>query len=87
MGETQPGLLRNLFKRLMSFPSAVAIGMVRFYQVCVSPLKPPTCRYTPSCSAYAIESIRKYGMLRGLWRAFRRILRCHPWGGSGYDPP
>ena len=59
---------------------------IRFYQYCISPLKPPTCRYTPTCSQYAIEAIRKHGPLKGLGLALKRILSCHPWGGSGYDP-
>lgn len=59
---------------------------IRFYQVCISPMTPPSCRFTPTCSQYAIEAIRRHGPLRGSWLALRRILRCHPWGGSGYDP-
>ena len=59
---------------------------IRFYQRFISPLTPPACRYTPTCSQYALEAIRKHGPFRGLWLAVRRILRCHPWGGSGYDP-
>ena len=59
---------------------------IYFYKVAISPLTPPFCRYTPSCSTYAVEAIRKHGPLRGLYLAVRRILRCHPWGGSGYDP-
>lgn len=59
---------------------------IRFYQLCISPLMPPSCRYTPTCSTYAIEALRKHGPVKGLWLALRRILRCHPWGGSGYDP-
>ena len=51
-----------------------------------SPLPPPACRFTPTCSQYAIEAIEKHGPVRGLWLALRRLLRCHPWGGSGYDP-
>ncbi|MGC9470410.1 MAG: membrane protein insertion efficiency factor YidD [Bacteroidales bacterium] len=66
--------------------SAILIGIVRFYQVAISPLFPPTCRYTPTCSAYSIEAIKKYGPLKGGWLALKRILSCHPWGGSGYDP-
>ncbi|MDO4462372.1 MAG: membrane protein insertion efficiency factor YidD [Bacteroidia bacterium] len=60
--------------------------VIRFYQVAISPHTPPACRYTPTCSAYAIEAIRKYGSVKGSYLAARRILRCHPWGGSGYDP-
>ena len=59
---------------------------IRFYQRFVSPMFPPCCRFTPTCSAYAIEALQKHGALRGTWLALRRIARCHPWGGSGYDP-
>lgn len=66
--------------------STILIGIVRFYQVAISPLFPPTCRYTPTCSTYSLEAIKKYGPLKGGWLALKRILSCHPWGGSGYDP-
>lgn len=59
---------------------------IRFYRRFISPLKPPTCRYLPTCSAYAIEALEKHGAMKGSWLAARRICRCHPWGGSGYDP-
>lgn len=59
---------------------------IYFYRACISPLTPPSCRFTPTCSRYALEAIKKHGPIRGLWLAIRRILRCHPWGGSGYDP-
>lgn len=62
------------------------IGMVRFYRRFVSPALPPACRFTPTCSAYAEEALRRYGAARGSWLALRRLLRCHPFGGSGYDP-
>nr|WP_071530807.1 membrane protein insertion efficiency factor YidD [Pontibacter sp. BAB1700] len=52
----------------------------------ISPLKPATCRYTPTCSAYALGAVNKYGPFKGGWMALKRIGRCHPWGGSGYDP-
>ena len=64
----------------------ILIGLVRFYQMAVSPWTPPACRYVPSCSAYAIGAIERHGALRGSWLAVRRICRCHPWGGHGYDP-
>lgn len=67
----------------------IAKGMltiIRFYQQCISPLTPPACRYTPTCSQYAIEAIQKYGPFKGGWLALKRILRCNPFGGSGYDP-
>ena len=60
--------------------------LIRFYQYCISPLVPPRCRYTPTCSQYALEAVRRYGALKGGWLAVKRIARCHPWGGSGYDP-
>ncbi|MBQ9418595.1 MAG: membrane protein insertion efficiency factor YidD [Bacteroidales bacterium] len=62
------------------------LGVIAFYRSCISPLTPPSCRYTPTCSQYAQEAIKKYGPWKGGWLALRRILRCHPFGGSGYDP-
>lgn len=59
---------------------------ILFYKACISPLTPPSCRFTPTCSTYALEAIRRHGPLKGLRLAIKRILRCHPWGGSGYDP-
>ncbi|MCH5347200.1 MAG: membrane protein insertion efficiency factor YidD [Muribaculaceae bacterium] len=59
---------------------------VYFYRACISPMLPPSCRYTPTCSRYAIEAVTRHGIFKGTWLAARRILRCHPWGGSGYDP-
>lgn len=59
---------------------------IRLYQMVISPLLPPACRFVPTCSQYAIEALRRHGPLRGSWLAIRRILRCHPLGGSGYDP-
>ncbi|WP_246120783.1 membrane protein insertion efficiency factor YidD [Chitinolyticbacter meiyuanensis] len=60
--------------------------LVKLYQYTISPLLGPRCRYTPSCSHYAVEALAKYGALRGGWLTIRRLSRCHPWGGSGYDP-
>lgn len=62
------------------------LAAIQFYRNCISPLTPPACRYTPTCSQYAFEAISKYGPLRGGWLALKRLLRCHPFGGSGYDP-
>jgi hypothetical protein len=61
-------------------------GLIRFYQLAVSPWTPSSCRYQPTCSAYAFEAIEVHGALRGSWLGLRRLLRCHPWGGHGYDP-
>ena len=73
-----------------SRPSSVAgltlIGTVRAYQLLVSPLLGHNCRYLPSCSDYALEAIRGHGALAGSWLACKRLCRCHPWGGDGYDP-
>jgi putative membrane protein insertion efficiency factor len=66
--------------------SWIGILPVRAYQWFISPLLPPSCRYEPTCSAYAIEALQRQGLLRGAWLTARRLLRCHPWGGSGYDP-
>lgn len=60
--------------------------MIRFYQICISPLFPGCCRFTPTCSAYALEAIKKHGPVRGVYLAFRRILRCNPYHEGGYDP-
>lgn len=62
------------------------LGVIWFYRHCISPLLPPVCRYTPTCSQYAVEAIKKYGPFKGGWLAAKRIMRCNPWGGSGYDP-
>ena len=72
-----------LFRRIAVAPLIIA---VRFYQLCISPFTPPACRYTPTCSQYALEALRKYGIFKGSWLAAKRLARCHPWGGSGYDP-
>ncbi|MCU0390573.1 MAG: membrane protein insertion efficiency factor YidD [Thermoflexibacter sp.] len=66
--------------------SKILIGLVKGYQLFISPLKPPTCRFTPTCSQYMIEAIRKHGAWKGFRLGLTRLRRCHPWGGSGYDP-
>lgn len=69
----------RLMSMLLSLP-------IYFYRYCISPMLPPRCRFTPTCSQYAIEALRKHGPVKGLWLSVRRVLRCNPWGGSGYDP-
>jgi len=68
------------------FLSCILLLPIYFYRAAISPMFPPSCRYVPTCSQYAIEAIKKHGPFKGLWLAVKRILRCHPWGGGGYDP-
>ena len=65
---------------------ATLIALIRLYRATLSPLIPPVCRFTPSCSTYALEAVEVHGGLKGGWLAARRLLRCRPWGGAGYDP-
>lgn len=71
--------LLKALARMMELP-------VWVYRLCISPMLPRSCRFTPTCSAYAIEALRRHGPFKGLWLTVRRLSRCHPWGGSGYDP-
>lgn len=70
-------------KKIISW---IFLAPVYFYKYSISPMLPPSCRYTPTCSEYTIQAIKKHGPFRGLWLAAKRIGRCHPWGGHGYDP-
>lgn len=65
---------------------AIFIFFIRIYQRVISPHLSPTCRYQPTCSHYTVEAIQTHGAIKGLWLGIKRISRCHPWGGSGYDP-
>jgi uncharacterized protein len=67
-------------------PRLTITTMIRGYQLFVAPILPPSCRFYPSCSHYAAEAVERYGLRRGSILVLRRLLRCHPWGGSGYDP-
>jgi putative membrane protein insertion efficiency factor len=70
-------------KRVLIFPFLV---LIKLYQWIVSPWLGPSCRYTPTCSHYAATALQRHGLFKGTWLAIKRISRCHPWGGSGYDP-
>ena len=73
-------------KRIAQLPANFLILLIRIYQVTLSPFIGRNCRYTPTCSNYGIEAIKKYGAIKGGWLTIKRILSCNPWGGSGYDP-
>ena len=73
----------KLLLQIISFPFIV---LIKLYQWIISPWLGPKCRYTPTCSQYAIEAIKKYGPIKGIWLAAKRIARCNPWGGHGHDP-
>lgn len=73
-------------KQLSKIIAIPFIWLVRFYQIAISPYTPSSCRYTPTCSSYTLEALKKHGLIRGGWLAAKRIGSCHPWGGSGYDP-
>ncbi len=78
---------KNNFKTILKkIAIAPFILLIRFYQVCISPLKAPSCRYTPTCSQYSLQAFKKHGPFKGLYLSVKRILSCNPWGGSGYDP-
>jgi len=73
----------KIFLSIITFPLIV---LIKIYQVLISPLFPSSCRYTPTCSHYTLEALKKYGLFKGGWLGIKRISRCHSWGGSGYDP-
>lgn len=85
-GNKEKAVLRTLARWLRRCAVWTLCLPIVFYQRCISPFTPPSCRFTPTCSEYARQAIVRHGPLKGLWLAVRRILRCHPWGGSGYDP-
>jgi putative membrane protein insertion efficiency factor len=72
-----------MIKRILIFPFLL---LIRFYQIAISPYTPASCRFTPTCSNYAVEALKSHGLFKGGWLAVKRISKCHPWGGSGYDP-
>jgi putative membrane protein insertion efficiency factor len=82
MSNTQKLILKSILK-ILAIPFII---LIKIYQLLVSPLLPPSCRFTPTCSHYTLEALKKYGLFKGSWLGVKRILRCHPWGRSGYDP-
>ena len=73
----------NSFQKIIILPF---VGLVRFYQLAISPWMGGNCRFTPTCSSYMLDALRTHGLIKGLYLGSKRILRCHPWGGSGFDP-
>lgn len=78
--------MRRLYQGLKNLIAKLLIGLIRLYQITLSPFIGQSCRYTPTCSNYGIEAIRKHGPFKGTWLTIKRVLSCNPWGGSGYDP-
>lgn len=78
--------MTRLVKWLVEVPRRSALLLIRGYQRFISPAFPPSCRFTPTCSTYALTSIGRYGLIKGGWLAARRVARCHPWSPGGYDP-
>ncbi len=72
-----------MFNKIITFPLVI---LIKFYQWFISPLLPKSCRYEPTCSSYMIEALQVHGPIKGLWLGTKRIARCQPWGGEGYDP-
>ncbi|MBP1630439.1 MAG: hypothetical protein H6Q15_1332 [Bacteroidetes bacterium] len=78
--------MKSIIRFLSKLLYYIFIGLIKFYQGAISPHTPSSCRYLPTCSEYSIQAIKKYGPIKGGWLALKRILRCNPWGGSGFDP-
>lgn len=78
--------MRWLYRGFKNLLSKLIIGLIKLYQVTLSPYIGRACRYTPTCSNYGIEAIQKHGPFKGFWLTLKRVLSCNPWGGSGYDP-
>lgn len=78
--------MKKLYRCFCEILSKMLIGLIKLYQVTLSPFIGRSCRYTPTCSNYGIEAIQKHGPFKGTWLTIKRVLSCNPWGGSGYDP-
>jgi len=86
-GDASKNPFRRVAALVVRLPSLGLIGLVKLYQVTLSPLVGRQCRFHPTCSNYFIEAVKKYGAIRGAARGILRICRCHPWHSGGYDPP
>lgn len=78
--------MHDVARRVVLLPRQLLSGLVRVYQLTISPVLPPSCRFTPSCSAYARVALERHGAVRGSWLALKRLARCHPWNPGGVDP-
>ena len=78
--------MKKLYQGFCKILSMMLIGLIKLYQVTLSPFIGRSCRYTPTCSNYGIEAFQKHGPFKGTWLTIKRVLSCNPWGGSGYDP-
>ena len=78
--------MKKVLRFIIKLPANILILLIKIYQYTLSPLIGRNCRYTPTCSNYGIEAIRKYGAIKGGWLTIKRVASCNPWGGSGYDP-
>lgn len=79
-------LIRVIWEKIIRLLAYVPILLIKGYQIFLSPYLPNSCRFTPTCSAYSVEALKKHGFFKGMWLSIKRISRCHPWGGHGYDP-
>jgi len=78
--------MKKILKIIAQFFTLLFVGLIKLYQIFLSPLMGRSCRFTPTCSVYGVEAIKKHGPIKGLWLTIVRVIRCNPWGGSGYDP-
>lgn len=75
-----------MIKKFKNIPKFIVLMFIHFYKACISPMFPGCCRYRPTCSEYALQAIQKFGLCKGIILTIKRLSRCHPWGGKGYDP-
>ena len=77
---------KAIIDKILQILAQPFIWLIKLYQLVISPILGPKCRFTPSCSTYGLEALKKYGLIKGTWLTIKPIVRCHPWGGHGYDP-